>query len=112
MMKRRKSGIFPWWILFSRLPMSKFLTINSVVNTSSIKSEISSINAEQGNEIFVLDLQTKESRLLMKSDDITQKGKPMFSPGGHLLAFTSDALQRKLRQIYLYNLDYRQYYRI
>jgi Tol biopolymer transport system component len=56
------------------------------------------------DELFTMNLKTKEELLFLGSDDITGKRKPMFSPRGHLLAFISDQQEHKIHQLYLYNL--------
>jgi Tol biopolymer transport system component len=64
----------------------------------------------QRNEIFTYDLAQQQSSLLIKTDDISYRGDPYFSPQGDKLVFTSDVLSRHIRQIYIYDLGWKKYY--
>lgn len=73
-------------------------------------SYVSTVNNR--NEIFALDLKTEQSRLLVQTDELTFRGDPVFSPVGNKLIFSSNALDHSIRQLYLYDLDWKKYYRL
>ncbi|MCD4813709.1 DPP IV N-terminal domain-containing protein [bacterium] len=64
------------------------------------------------SEIFIYDLLEKKSRALIKNDDLTYQGDPVFSPLGNKLVFSCNSLEKKTRQLYMYDLAWRKYYRI
>ncbi len=64
------------------------------------------------NEIFILDLFTMKARSLVEVDEYTFVGDPVFSPRGKKLIFSSNSIQQTTRQLYIYNLDRQNYYRI
>lgn len=64
------------------------------------------------NEVFVFDLGTHKPSLLIQTDDISYRGDPVYSPLGGKMVFSSDVLERRLRQLYIYDLNWKKYYRI
>ena len=64
------------------------------------------------SEIFMLELETKKSSLLIKSDELSFRGDPVYSPVSNQMVFTSNVLDSKIRQLYIYEIDRDHYYRI
>jgi Tol biopolymer transport system component len=64
------------------------------------------------NEIFMYDILDKTSHPIIENDELTYQGDPVFSPAGHKLVFTSNSLEKGKRQLYIYDLDWKKYYRI
>ena len=64
------------------------------------------------NEIFLYDLESRRSELLLETDDVSYRGDPVFSPVGDKLVFSSDVIARKLRQLYIYDIQWDRYYRV
>jgi TolB protein len=64
------------------------------------------------SEIFTYDLTGRNISLLIRSDDLTQCGNPVFNPAGRTLLFTSDLAQRRLGQIFVLTLTTGEYLRI
>ena len=64
------------------------------------------------NEIFILDLFTMKTRSLVDVDEYTFVGDPVFSPDGKTLVFSSNSLRQTTRQLYIYDLNRQNYYRI
>lgn len=64
------------------------------------------------NEIFTYDLSDEKASLLIRTDDISYRGDPVFSPRGDKMVFTSDVLDHRLRQLYIYDLSWDKYYPI
>ncbi len=64
------------------------------------------------NEVFIMDLERMKSRVLIETDELSYRGDPVFSPAGNKIVFCSNTLDRKTRQLYIYDLDWKKYYRI
>ncbi|MCK5242876.1 PD40 domain-containing protein [bacterium] len=64
------------------------------------------------NEIFMYDILAKTSTPIIANDELTYQGDPVFSPAGRKLVFTSNNSDKNKRQLYIYDLDWKKYYRI
>jgi len=64
------------------------------------------------NEIFILDLKTRQPSMLIETDEVSYRGDPVFSPLGDKLVFSSDVLAHNQRQLYIFDLNWRKYYRV
>ena len=64
------------------------------------------------NEIFVLDIRLQTLTSLITIDKLTYMGDPVFSPDGSNIIFSSNSYNQKTRQLYLYNFEHQQYFRI
>lgn len=64
------------------------------------------------SEIFIYNILEKKSRTLIENDELTYQGDPVFSPIGNKLVFSSNSMEKKTRQLYIYDLDWQKYYRI
>ncbi len=64
------------------------------------------------NEVFIMDLESMRSRALIETDELSYRGDPVFSPTGNKIVFCSSTLDRRTRQLYIYDLDWKKYYRI
>jgi len=62
------------------------------------------------NELFVLDVKNRKPKLLLETDALGYRGDPVFSPRGDRMVFSSDVMSPKLRQLYIYDLDWNKYY--
>jgi TolB protein len=56
------------------------------------------------NQIVVLNLTTREKKVLIGSDDVTSYGNSMFAPNGWQLLFTADFMLHHTRALYIYDL--------
>ncbi len=64
------------------------------------------------SEIFILNLKNRKVTTLVETDDLTYRGDPVFSPVGNKLVFSSNTLDKLTRQLYVYDLDWKKYYRV
>ncbi len=64
------------------------------------------------NEVFIMNLENMKSRVLIETDELSYRGDPVFSPTGNKIVFCSNTLDRRTRQLYIYDLDWKKYYRI
>jgi TolB protein len=67
---------------------------------------------DQDNHLLIMDLQSLTPSRLIKTEALDFRGNPGFSPQGKRLVFTSDVLAHKLRQLYIYDLDWQRNYPI
>jgi TolB protein len=56
------------------------------------------------NQIVVLNLTTREKKVLIGSDDVANYGNSMFAPNGWQLLFTADFMLHHTRALYIYDL--------
>lgn len=64
------------------------------------------------HEVFVMDLTTKKTEMLIQSGDLTSHGDPVFCPTGRYLIFSSDFYSPRIRQLYVYDLYNSRYHRL
>jgi TolB protein len=56
------------------------------------------------NQIVVLNLATREKKVLIGSDDVANYGNSMFAPNGWQVLFTADFMLHHTRALYIYDL--------
>lgn len=56
------------------------------------------------NQILILNLTTREKKVLIGSDDVANYGNAMFAPNGWQLLFTADFMLHHTRALYIYDI--------